>query len=163
MQDISNQIHKFLIKKQKTVAIAESCTGGLVSTLLTKIPGSSKYFILGTVTYSNKSKEDILKIPRKVITQNGAVSGIVARLMAKNIRKISGADFGIGITGIAGPGGAMPSKPVGTVFIAMESKKMALCKKFCFSGDRARVRKKAALASLKLLYSALVYETRAKP
>lgn len=162
MQAILNQIHKLLIKNQKTVAVAESCTGGLVSTLLTEISGSSKYFILGTVTYSNKSKENILKIPHKIIRQRGAVSERVAMQMAKNIRKIAKADFGIGITGIAGPGGAMPSKPAGTVFIAINSENRAVCKKFRFSGNRTNVRKKAALTSLELLDLALTYETRTK-
>jgi len=151
MERIVNQIHGLLIKNKKTIAIAESCTGGLLSSLLTRIPGSSQYFILGVVAYSNKAKETILKIPSSIITKNGAVSKQVAIKMARNIRKLAKTDFGIGVTGIAGPTGAIPSKPVGTVFIAIDTKNKKTCKRFHFTGNRINVRKNAALKSLDLL------------
>ena len=151
MQRLVKQIHKLLLKKAKTVAVAESCTGGLVCNLLTQSPGSSQYFILGVVAYSNKTKRVILKIPRQVIAKKGAVSRIVAKLMAKSVRLIAKTDFGLGITGIAGPGGSSKEKPVGTVFIAVDSKKRVLCKKFIFRGSRLNIRKMAALKSLELL------------
>lgn len=151
MARIINQIHRFLIKRQKTVAVAESCTGGLVSNLLTQISGSSQYFILGVVVYSNKAKQSLLKIPRSLIAKNGAVSADVALYMAGNIRKIANADFGIGITGVAGPTGGTPQKPIGTVFIAIKSKNKKICKKFHFRGNRLKIREIATLKALELL------------
>ena len=152
MQHIINQIHKRLIKDRNTVAVAESCTAGLLCSLLTLLPGSSQYFILGVVAYSNKTKEIILKISHSVLIKNNAVSKIVALRMAQSIRKIAKTDFGIGITGIAGPSGGMPGKPVGTVFIAIDGKNKNVRKKFHFTGNRTAVRKKAALKALELLY-----------
>lgn len=155
MQHIINQTHKLLLEKQKTVAVAESCSGGLISKLLTDVSGSSQYFILGVVVYSNKSKESILKIPRSLIAKEGAVSPEVALKMAQAVKKIAEADIGIGITGIAGPTGGSAQKPVGTVFIAIESRGKKLCKKFSFTGSRSAIRKKAALKALELLYEDL--------
>ncbi len=151
MQPDINQIHKLLVKNNKTVAVAESCTGGLLSNFLTQLPGSSKYFILGVVVYSNRAKGNILTIPENVIAKKGAVSKNVAELLAKSVRLIVKADFGIGVTGIAGPGGGSKEKPVGTVFIAIDTKNNKICKKFKFSGSRSTVRKKAALKALELL------------
>jgi nicotinamide-nucleotide amidase len=151
MEAIVEQIHKSLLKKRKTIAVAESCTGGLLSSLLTKKAGSSEYFIGGVVAYSNKAKVDALKIPRSVIVKNGAVSGPVVKLMAQRIRKLAKTDFGIGITGIAGPAGGTPRKPVGTVFIAVDSKDKRISGKFHFTGSRNAIRKKTALKSLELL------------
>ncbi len=150
-QDIVRQIHILLIKNKKTIAVAESCTGGLLAGLLTRNSGSSQYFILGVVAYSNKAKEIILKIPRSLIKKYGAVSKTTAELMAQNIRRIANTDFAIGLTGIAGPKGRIPGKPVGTVFVAIDSKKKKICKRFVFKGIRALIRKKAALRSLELL------------
>lgn len=146
-----NQIHKLLIKNKKTVSVAESCTGGVLSSLFTKTAGSSQYFILGIVAYSNSAKEFILKIPPRLITNKGAVSREVAERLAKSARKLAGTDFGIGITGIAGPRGDSREKPVGTVFIAINTKNKKICKKFNFSGSRLTIRKKAALKALELL------------
>lgn len=151
MKHVAKQIHISLLKNKLTIAAAESCTGGLVSCLLTNFSGSSRYFMLGVVAYSNQAKKSILKISPRLISDYGAVSGEVASLMAERIRKIADADIGIGITGIAGPGGATPQKPVGTVFIALSGRKKRICKKFSFKGDRATVRKKSALKSLELL------------
>jgi len=150
-QHIVRQIHISLIKNRKSIAVAESCTGGILSGLLTQIGASSQYFILGIVAYSNKAKEIILKIPPSIIKKYGAVSKTTARLMAQNIRRIANVDFGIGITGIAGPKGASPGKPVGTVFVAIDSKKSKICKRFVFKGSRVLIRKKAALKAIELL------------
>ncbi len=155
MEHIVNQIHKILLKNKKTISVAESSTGGLLSTLLTQISGSSRYFILGVVAYSNQTKETILKIPNFVIIKNGAVSKNVACRMARSIRKFAKTDFGIGITGIAGPTGGTLQKPVGTVFIAIDSKNKKICKKFIFEGSRITVRKKAALETLGLLITTI--------
>lgn len=151
MKDIINQTYQLLIKNGKTIAVAESCTGGLVADLLTRLPGSSRYFILGIVAYSNKAKEDILKIPRSLIAKKGAVSKPIAQKMSGSIRKQSGVDFGIGITGIAGPAGGSPQKPVGTVFISISGPHKKVCKKFRFTGSRNNIRKQAALKALELL------------
>lgn len=152
MKDIIYQVHKSLLKNRKTVSTAESCTGGLLSTYLTQISGSSQYFIAGVVPYCNKIKEKVLKIPPSIIAKNGAVSQETALTMARNIRKIAETDFGISITGIAGPTGATSKKKVGTVFIALDTKNSKICKKFIFKGKRLAIKKKAALKALELLY-----------
>ncbi len=154
-QNLLTQVHKTLLKTRKTIAVAESCTGGLASSLLTSLSKSSKYFILGTVTYSNRAKTCILGIPTSLINKKGAVSCEVALKMAENIRKIAKTDFGLGITGIAGPTGGTPGKPVGTVFIAVSGQKKNICNKCNFTGNRSAVRRKTALKALQLLYSIL--------
>lgn len=151
MERIVSQIHKTLIKKKKTIAVAESCTGGLLSNLLTHLSGSSKYFILGVIAYNNKVKISILKAPVKIIHRKGAVCAEVAAKMAEQTRKLAKTDFGIGITGIAGPAGGRARKPVGTVFIAVDSKNNGICKEFHFTGSRASIRKQTAIKSLELL------------
>lgn len=155
MQAKIRQIHRLLTKNGKTVAVAESCTGGLLSAMLTQLSGSSRYFILGIVAYGNNAKETVLKIPLRLIAEKGAVSKEVAQGMANSARKLGGTDFGIGITGIAGPSGATSQKPLGLVFIALESKNKKLCERFIFEGNRETVRKKAALKALALLGAAL--------
>lgn len=154
-EHIVRQIHISLIKNKKSIAVAESCTGGILAGLFTQIGGSSRYFILGVVAYSNKAKEIILKIPPSIIKKYGAVSETTARLMAQSIRRIANTDLGIGITGIAGPKGATPGKPVGTVFIALDSGKRKICKRFAFKGNRVLIRKRAALKALALLKKVL--------
>jgi len=151
MESIIKQAHKRLLKNKQTIAIAESCTGGLLSSFLTQLPGSSLYFMLGVVTYSNKAKQSILKIPPKAIRENGAVSRKIAILMSQSVRKLAKTDFGIGITGIAGPTGATPNKPVGTVFISITKNNKTICKKFLFQGNRATVKRKTALKAITLL------------
>lgn len=151
LNKIVKQIHQKLLRNKKTVCVAESCTGGLLSSLLTSLPGSSSYFLLGIIAYSNKSKIKLLNIPAKTISRFGAVSCQTAILMAKNIRKKINADFGISITGIAGPTGATAAKPVGTVFIALSSKNKTLCQLFSLRGKRETIREKAAKEALRLL------------
>lgn len=146
-----SQVHKYLIKKAKSIAVAESCTGGLLSNWLTSLPGSSSYFKLGAVVYSNEAKTKILKIPASLIANKGAVSCQVARKMASSVRNSAKTDFGIGITGIAGPGGGSVKKPVGTVFIALDCRKKKICKEFYFSGNRQAIRKKSVINALILL------------
>ncbi|MDD5155495.1 MAG: CinA family protein [Candidatus Omnitrophica bacterium] len=151
MQPIIKQTHKLLIKNKKTLAVAESCTGGLVSYFLTSLSGSSEYFILGLVAYSNKAKSSILGIPASIILHKGAVSKEVAQSLSRQVRKFAKTDFGIGITGIAGPNGGSNYKPVGTVFISVDSKNRRLCREFHFQGTRQEVQKSAALKALQLL------------
>lgn len=154
---ITRQLHNLLIKSGKKIAVAESCTGGLVSKLLTDVSGSAKYFTAGFVTYGNQAKIDILKIPAKIIAQKGAVSKETASLMAQSAKKIAKSDFGIGITGIAGPTGGSPRKPIGTVFIAIDSKGKKFCHEFHFIGNRASIKKKTALKALELLRGTLYH------
>jgi nicotinamide-nucleotide amidase len=112
-------VAKLLIKQKKTIATAESCTGGMLSQQLTDVPGSSAYFLEGYIVYSNESKSRLLNVPRDIIDQHGAVSEEVARLLASNARLQAGSDYAVSTTGIAGPGGRSPEKPVGLVYLGL--------------------------------------------
>jgi len=149
------KISQLLRKKNKTVALAESCSGGLLSHRITNIPGSSEYFIGSMVTYSNKAKVNLLKIAPKLIAQHGAVSSQVARRMAKGVRKLFRADFGVSITGIAGPGGGTKTKPVGLTYIAVNSRTKTICVKSIFKGTRLSIKSQAAAKAFELLLNAL--------
>ena len=138
-----------LIDMKKTLAAAESCSGGLLAHRLTNIPGSSAFFKLGLVTYSNESKTSLLKIPKPVIKQYGAVSQQVATLMSQQIRKLYKTDYGIAISGIAGPGGGTKTKPVGLTYIAVSSSAEDLCLECRFKGSRLDIKKKATSKALK--------------
>ncbi len=142
---------KALEAKKLTLSLAESCTGGLLANRLTNIPGSSKVFLLGVIAYANSAKCRLLKIPGKIIQDYGAVSSPTARLMAESARRLGGSDLGIGITGIAGPGGGSKNKPVGTVFIAVSSPRKTIVRKFFFKGGRLRVKKQAANKAIQML------------
>ncbi len=155
LNKILKQVHKKLLEQEKTVAVAESCSGGLLSSLLTDISGSSGYFLLGVVAYSNSSKEIILDIPAQTIAKYTAVSSQVAVLMAKNVRKKAKSDLALSITGIAGPTGATANKPVGTVFVCLSDKNKNDCRKFSFRGNRQDIRKKSAQEALRLLCARL--------
>lgn len=148
---IEISIFKLLIRKKRTLAVAESCSGGLLANILTNIPGSSRFFLLGIVAYSNPAKTLLLKIPAKIIRQHGAVSIQVTKLMAQNVKKIAASDYAIGISGIAGPGGGTPEKPRGTVVISVAGKGTNLTKRFKFSGNRLEVKRKTVLKALSML------------
>ncbi len=151
MKNAKLQLHALLIKKRLTIATAESCTAGLLAAFLTKTSGSSKFFVMGVVTYSNKSKTKILKIKSSLLSYKGAVSKDVAMAMASNIRKIAKTSLGVGITGIAGPRGATVNKPLGLVYIAVSSAKGVECKKFNFKGKRQKIRQEAKNAAVNLI------------
>jgi PncC family amidohydrolase len=119
MEEIAKDIVRLLTKRKKTLALAESCTGGFIANEITNIPGASKIFLGGIVSYSNEVKQKFLGVRAKTLEQHGAVSEAVAREMAAGARKRFGADFVIAVTGIAGPGGGTKNKPTGTVFIAL--------------------------------------------
>ena len=155
MRTLEESVGKKLSRYNKTLAIAESCTGGLLANRITDVPGSSKYFKLGLVPYSNESKNKLLNIPVKTIEKYGAVSKQAAILMAKNVRILAGTDFGISITGIAGPGGARPKKPLGLVYIALSSDKKTICKEFHFRGNRLLIKYKSTQAALNMLRQAV--------
>ncbi len=139
---------KLLAEKGLTVAVAESCTGGLISTRLTETAGSSAYFECGLVTYSNASKVKLLGVPKEVIDEHGAVSRETAAAMAKGALGVSGADIAVAVTGIAGPSGGTREKPVGTVFIALATKDALICDRYDFGGNRCDVREKTSHAAL---------------
>jgi nicotinamide-nucleotide amidase len=151
MQSIAKLVHLSLVKSRKTLAIAESCTGGLLSGNLTSFPGSSAYLILGIVAYSNYAKTKLLGIPASLIGHKGAVSAEVASKMAQSVRKAARSDFGIGITGIAGPFGGTASKPIGTVYIAVSTTKKTICRRLQLRGSRAAIRTQSILKTLQLL------------
>jgi len=149
------KLHEILTKRRFTLATAESCTGGLLGSLLTSTPGSSKYFKLGVIAYSNKAKQILLKLPGSLIKTKGAVSREVAAKMAQNVKRLAGTDIGVGITGIAGPSGGTTQKPVGTVYIAAALKNKTICMKSQFKGGRDKIRKLSALTALKLIAETL--------
>ena len=120
MKNLANKVYKKLIKKKLRISFAESCTGGLLSSSITSISGSSKVFNLGLVTYSNRAKIDFLKVPKKIIYRYGAVSKECCLSMVKNLSKISKANISVSITGIAGPNGGTKLKPVGLVYIGIK-------------------------------------------
>lgn len=155
MKTLEEKVANLLIKQKKTISVAESCSGGQLSNRLTDIPGSSKYFKAAIIAYSNQIKTKQLKVPSKIIKRNGAVSKEVALLMAKNIRKITKTDIGLGITGIAGPSGATKVKPVGLVYIALATRNYQIAKKFDFKGGRLAVKKQTSSSALQLLHNFL--------
>jgi nicotinamide-nucleotide amidase len=140
-----------LTELHKTLAVAESCTGGLVGKLLTDVPGSSNYFLCGWVTYSNEAKIRELGIDSELIEKSGAVSREVAAAMAAGARNNAGADYALGITGIAGPGGATADKNVGLVYISVAKTDAVSVERLAFSGDRDSIRKRAANTALDIL------------
>lgn len=144
-------IGRLLIDRDLSIAIAESCTGGLVSHRITNIPGSSSYLERGVVAYSNAAKVELLKVDEDLLQKYGAVSLEVARLMAEGVKAISGADIGISITGIAGPTGATMDKPVGLVFIGICDDTMCTAKDFRFGNDRVLNKDRSSQAALDML------------
>ena len=141
----------YLVMRQKTIAVAESCTGGLLSERLTRVPGSSGYFVGGAVCYSNGLKTKLAGVPPDLIQTNGAVSKPVAQALAEGIRMRTGASIGVGVTGIAGPGGGTTEKPVGLVFIALADDRGTQIREFRFPGDRDRIRNWATTAALEIV------------
>ena len=140
--DINYQIkilNEVLRKKKIKIAVAESCSGGLISYNLTKLPGSSKYFIMGVICYSNASKIKFLKVKKETLLKYGAVSVETCKQMCKNLLKISKSNIAISITGIAGPDGGSIQKPIGLVYIGIASEKKIEIKKFLYSKKLSRV------------------------
>jgi nicotinamide-nucleotide amidase len=138
-----------LVRRQGlTLALAESCTGGMIAQYITSIPGSSLFFLEGAVTYSNEAKVRQLGIPANLIDAKGAVSSEVATAMARGIRTVAGSDLGLAVTGIAGPDGGSADKPVGTVFIALSAGDGRWTKRFQFSGSRFEIRTMSAWMAL---------------
>jgi nicotinamide-nucleotide amidase len=139
-----------------TLAVAESCTGGLIAQRITSVPGSSAFFIESVVTYSNESKTRLLGVDKKLIRDHGAVSKEVARDMARGVRHRAKTDFGLAVTGIAGPGGGSEDKPVGLVYIALADDAHTEHKRLIFPGDRELIRWRASQAALDMLRRRLI-------
>tara|TARA_B110000263_G_scaffold217635_1_gene203820 strand:+ start:252 stop:725 length:474 start_codon:yes stop_codon:yes gene_type:complete len=152
MNKLSQKIVRLLKKKRLKMSFAESCTGGLLSSSITSISGSSKVFSLGLINYSNQSKINILKVPKKTIIKNGAVSYETCLSMVKNLNKISKTNISVSITGIAGPKGGSKKKPVGLVYIGIKKGSKTLVKKYLFKNKkRISIQRAAVNKSLNLI------------
>ena len=156
MKKLSLKIVRLLTKKRLKISFAESCTGGLLSSSITSISGSSKVFTIGLVTYSNQSKISILKVPKNIIRKHGAVSYETCLAMVKNLSKISKTNISVSITGIAGPKGGTKKKPVGMVFIGIKKGNKTLVKKHLFKNKkRTSIQRAAVIKALNLILSFL--------
>ena len=149
--DAEEIVAQELTDKKLTIALAESCTGGLIANRLTDVSGSSVFFERGLVTYSNEAKIGLLGVPAGIIAAHGAVSEETARLMAEGVRKLAGTDLGLSSTGIAGPTGGSKEKPVGTVYIALADGAETFCRHYAYRWDRKRNKMVSAEAALILL------------
>ena len=154
--EIENVVVGLLTQKKKTLALAESCTGGNLAQRVTNVPGASAIFLGGVVSYANSAKEKFLGVPAEILRQHGAVSEAVAREMAIGAREKFGADFAIAVTGIAGPGGGTKDKPVGTVFIALASSSGVEVRKMLNPWERATFKEVTATQALEWLRTQLV-------
>jgi nicotinamide-nucleotide amidase len=150
-ESLEQVVARILIDNRATIAVAESCTGGMLAECLTSVPGSSAYFLGGAVCYSNELKTLFAGVPAELIAAKGAVSPEVAVALADGIRKRAGATLGVGVTGIAGPTGGTPEKPVGLVHIAIADDRGPREKAFHYHGDRDRVRQQATLSALDMV------------
>jgi nicotinamide-nucleotide amidase len=150
-EELEEAVGRVLGERRLTIAVAESCTGGLIADLITDVSGSSAYFERGIIAYSNQSKTDLLGVPAELIAKHGAVSREIAESMAMGVRRLAGTDIGLSTTGIAGPTGATADKPVGLVWIGYSDSKGTIALKFMFGDDRRRVKERAAAAALELI------------
>ena len=156
MKLLTKKIVKILIKKKLKISFAESCSGGLLSSAITSVSGSSKVFTLGFVAYSNQSKTKILKVPKNIIKKYGSVSKQVCLAMVKNLSKISKTNISVSITGIAGPSGGTKKKPVGLVYLSIKKGNRTEVKKYLFKNKgRSYIQKAAVNKSLGLILSFL--------
>lgn len=144
-----------LMRRRRTVAAGESCTAGLLSAVLTAHPGSSAFFLGGAVAYADAAKTSLADVPPQLIAGHGAVSSVVAQALAAGTRRRLGADIGLGVTGISGPGGATPGKPVGLVFVAVDSDRHSKVRKAQLAFDRDGNRRASVALALQLLEEAL--------
>jgi nicotinamide-nucleotide amidase len=158
-QTLEEVMGDLLIQKRMTLSVAESCTGGLIGHRITSVAGSSAYFDRSVVVYSNKAKMEMLDLPKKILSRFGAVSEKTALLMAEGVRKKSKTDLGLSVTGIAGPGGGTPQKPVGTVWIALASGQGTEAGHFLFQGRRNQIKILTAYTALNWVRSYLLDDT----
>ncbi len=159
IRDLAVRLGAALASPPRTLAAAESCTGGAFGAAVTDVPGASAYFLGGVVAYSNASKVRDLGVPQALIDAAGAVSEEVAIAMAEGAKRRFGADIGAGITGIAGPGGGTPGKPVGTVYVAVAAGSVRISDRLRLSGDRDSVRREAVARALAAVLAVAEGET----
>ncbi len=152
---LATRVGRALLARGMRLALAESCTGGLVGYRLTAVPGSSRYLLGGVVAYHNRVKAALLGVPRPMLIRHGAVSAAVAVAMAGGARRALGADVAVAVTGIAGPGGGAPGKPVGLVYAAVSGRGRSAWRRAVFAGGRGRVRMQASDLALILLLEQL--------
>jgi PncC family amidohydrolase len=138
-----------------TLAVAESCTGGLICDTITNLPGSSDYFLGGIIAYSDRVKMNLLAVPEPVLKKWGAVSGETALALARSVRIKLSSDVGAAVTGIAGPSGGSPQKPVGLVYVSVVTPERETARKFNFKGTRSNIKRQASDEALKLILSLL--------
>ena len=155
MKNIENVLVELLIEKKMKLATAESCTGGLIAQKITSVPGASECFDCGVVTYSNEQKNKLLGVSKETLEKYGAVSEQTALEMCRGVKSLADADYGISVTGIAGPGGGTPQKPVGTVWIGICGENIHRAEKFIFDGDRTAVRESTAQTALEMVKNAI--------
>ena len=156
MKKLSQKLVKLLKKKRLKLSVVESCTGGMLSSAITSVSGSSKVFTLGLVTYSNQSKNHLLKVPKQIIKKYGAVSIQCCFSMVNNLSKISKSNFAVSITGIAGPGGGTKQKPVGLVYIGIKRANKVKINRCLFKNKgRSNIQKAAVKKSLELILTVL--------
>jgi PncC family amidohydrolase len=154
-ETLETRVGQALLARGWTVALGESCTGGLVGHRLTQVPGSSEYFLGGVVAYAYDAKERLLGVRHQTLYDHGAVSRETAAEMAHGARVAFGADLGVAVTGIAGPGGGMPDKPVGLTWIAVSTRSGDLAERYQWQGDRTTIKASASDAALELILRVL--------
>ena len=150
-KQIEEIVGNLLVQHKLTLSVAESCTGGLIGHLITNVPGSSAYFRGGTLAYANEIKMGLLGVSRETLDQYGAVCKQTVLEMAKGVRKQLGTDLGISVSGIAGPGGGTPEKPVGLVWVGLSAPDREIAKCFHFIGNRQDVKQQSAEQALEIL------------
>ncbi len=145
---LEQEVARLLLSLRITIAVAESCTGGLICHRLTNVSGSSDYLERGVVAYSNRSKTELLGISEQVIEEHGAVSEVCVRAMASSVKHLAGTDLGLSVSGIAGPTGGTLEKPVGTVYIAMAWNEDVQCWRHFFEGSRTEIKQQTSEEAL---------------
>ena len=151
-QTLEQAVGRLLLALGMRVAVAESCTGGLIMHRLTNVPGSSRYFLGGVVAYANEAKMQILGVPEETLSAHGAVSAEAVQAMAEGVRRLLGADVALVVTGIAGPTGGTPEKPVGLTYIALATAETTFWRKYWWMGSRLHNKEASAETALKLLH-----------
>jgi len=158
-ETLEEVVVKLLMQRNQTLAIAESCTGGLLADRITNVPGASAVFLGGYVCYTNQTKIGMLNVDPQLIENHGAVSEQVARVLAEHARACAKSDYALATTGVAGPGGGSPEKPVGTVYVALAAPGETIAKKFFFPTDRETFKQIVTEAALELLRRKLIAQT----
>lgn len=154
-QDLEHQVGELLRQRRETLALAESCTGGLLGHRITNVPGASEYFLGSVVAYSYEAKERVLNVRHETLYTHGAVSRETVLEMARGVRQIMSSDVGVAVTGIAGPGGGLPGKPVGLTWVAVSSRRGEWSERYEFTGNREAIKAAASEAALTLLINKL--------